>query len=283
MTGLLRSIVLDPRTERAIIALIIVNAIILGLETSETVMASYGPLLQAIDRVILVIFVVEIAARIIIYRRAFFRDPWNVFDFLVVGIALVPATGPFSVLRALRVLRVLRLITRVPSLRRVVGGLLTALPGMGAVGALLCLLFYVFSVMATKLFGAQFPDWFGTLGASAFSLFQIMTLESWSMGIVRPVMDAFPYAWAFFVPFIVVTTFAVLNLFIGIVVNAMQAEQEKVATKARTAERDMIRDETAPLVEEIKALRIEIGTLRQRIGSSDADAVSGSPRMNADL
>ncbi len=265
MTGWLRSFVLDPRTERAIIALIIVNAVILGLETSETVMASYGPLLQAIDRGILAIFVVEIVARIVVFRLAFFRDPWNVFDFLVVGIALVPATGPFSVLRALRILRVLRLITRVPSLRRVVGGLLTALPGMASVGALLCLLFYVFSVMSTKLFGAQFPEWFGTIGASAYSLFQIMTLESWSMGIVRPVMEAFPYAWAFFVPFIMVTTFAVLNLFIGIVVNAMQAEQEKVVTEGRASERDMIREETAPLVEELKALRSEIASLRQRI------------------
>mgnify|MGYP000323936355 CR=1 FL=1 len=281
MTGWLRSIVLDPRTERAVIVLVIVNAIILGLETSETVMASYGPLLQAIDRVILVVFVVEIAARIVVFRRAFFRDPWSVFDFLVVGIALVPATGPFSVLRALRVLRVLRLVTRVPSLRRVVGGLLTALPGMGAVGALLCLLFYVFSVMATTLFGQRFPDWFGTIGASAYSLFQIMTLESWSMGIVRPVMDAFPYAWAFFVPFIVVTTFAVLNLFIGIVVNAMQAEQEKAATEERSTERDMIRDETAPLVEEIKALRLEITKLQQSIQPNGRDAASGSQQMNA--
>lgn len=272
MTAWLRSIVLDPRTERAVIILIIVNALILGLETSATVMASYGPLLVAIDSIILGIFVVEILARIIVFRQSFFRDPWNVFDFLVVAIALVPATGPFSVLRVLRILRVLRLITRVPSLRRVVGGLLTALPGMGSVGALLALLFYMFSVMATKLFGAQFPEWFGSIGASAYSLFQIMTLESWSMGIVRPVMDAYPYAWAFFVPFIVVTTFAVLNLFIGIVVNAMQSEQEKVVAEGREAERDMIRDETAPLVDEIKALRSEIAALRQRI-----DPAPGQP------
>jgi len=274
VTAWLRSIVLDPRTERTVIALIIVNAIILGLETSETVMASYGGLLQAVDRVILMIFVVEIVARVIVFRLAFFRDPWNVFDFLVVGIALVPATGPFSVLRALRILRVLRLITRVPSLRRVVGGLLTALPGMGSVGALLALLFYMFSVMATKLFGAQFPDWFGTLGASAYSLFQIMTLESWSMGIVRPVMAAYPYAWAFFLPFIVVTTFAVLNLFIGIVVNAMQAEQEKVVSEGREAERDRIRDETATLVQEIKALRSEIAALRADLPLSSSSTGS---------
>jgi voltage-gated sodium channel len=263
----LRPIVLDPRTERVIMVLIIINAVVLGLETSKSAMASYGRLLEIIDHVILAVFVVEIGARIIVHREKFFRDPWSLFDFIVVGIALVPATEMFSVLRALRVLRVLRLITSVPSLRRVVGGLITALPGMGAVVALLSLLYYVFAVMATKLFGDQFPEWFGTIGASAYSLFQIMTLESWSMGIVRPVMEKFPYAWAFFVPYIVITTFAVLNLFIGIVVNAMQTEHEKVAEEERAAEREMIHDEATPLVEEIKALRAEISALRQRIES----------------
>ncbi len=256
---------LDPRTERFILTLIVINAVLLGLETSAWVMAAYGTLLTALDRAILAVFVAEIAARIIVHRTSFFRDPWSIFDFIVVGIALVPATETFSVLRALRVLRVLRLITTVPSLRRVVGGLVAALPGMGSVVALLALVFYVFSVIATKLFGAQFPEWFGSLGASAYSLFQIMTLESWSMGIVRPVMEVFPYAWVFFVPFIVVTTFAVLNLFIGIVVNAMQTEHEKSLVQERAAERDIIHDETAPLVIEIKALRHEIADLRQRI------------------
>lgn len=265
MISWLRSIVEDERTERVIVILIIINAIVLGLETSETAMASFGRLLEILDQAILAVFVVEIGARVIVYRGAFFRDPWSIFDFIVVGIALVPTTGAFSVLRALRVLRVLRLITTVPSLRRVIGGLIAALPGMTSVVALLSLLFYVFSVMATKLFGSQFPDWFGSIGASAYSLFQIMTLESWSMGIVRPVMEIYPYAWAFFVPFIVVTTFAVLNLFIGIVVNAMQAEHEKTAAEERAAERDLIHDETMPLVEEIKALRAEIETLRQKI------------------
>lgn len=265
MIDWLKRVVGSPRTERVIMTLIIINALVLGLETNAAVMASYGQLLLLVDQAILAVFVVEIIARIAVHRWSFFRDPWSIFDFIVVGIALVPAAGAFSVLRALRVLRVLRLITTVPSLQRVVGGLITALPGMGSVVVLLSLLFYVFSVMATKLFGAAFPDWFGSIGASAYSLFQIMTLESWSMGIVRPVMKEFPYAWAFFVPYIVVTTFAVLNLFIGIVVNAMQTEHEKAAAEELETEREMIHEETAPLVEEIKALRSEITALRQRI------------------
>jgi voltage-gated sodium channel len=263
----LRKVVLDPRTERFIMAVIILNAIVLGLETSKPIMASYGPVLETLDHIMLGIFVVELTARIAVHRAAFFRDPWSVFDFIVVAIALVPATETFSVLRALRILRVLRLITAVPSLRRVVAGLIAALPGMGSVVALLSLLYYVFSVMATKLFGAAFPEWFGSIGASAYSLFQIMTLESWSMGIVRPVMEKFPYAWAFFVPYIIVTTFAVLNLFIGIVVNAMQTAHSAIEAAEREAEREMIQEESAPILSEVKTMRGEMADMRQQLSA----------------
>lgn len=263
----LRKVVLDPRTERFIMAVIVANAVVLGLETSKTVMASYGRLLETLDHIMLGIFVVELTARIIVHRRAFFRDPWSVFDFIVVAVALVPATETFSVLRALRILRVLRLITAVPSLRRVVAGLIAALPGMGSVVALLTLLYYVFSVMATKLFGDAFPEWFGTIGASAYSLFQIMTLESWSMGIVRPVMEKFPYAWAFFVPYIIVTTFAVLNLFIGIVVNAMQTAHAAIEAAERDAERAIIQEEAAPILTEVKTMRGEMADMRQQLSA----------------
>ncbi len=269
MTAWLRNVVSDPRTERVIIALIVINAVVLGLETSPAIMAQYGPLLTALDNGILAIFVVEIAARIFVHRLKFFRDPWSLFDLAVVGISVAPTSEQFSVLRALRVLRVLRLVTALPSLRRVVGGLIAALPGMGSVVSLLLLLYYVFSVMATKLFAEDFPEWFGSIGASAYSLFQIMTLESWSMGIVRPVMEKHPYAWVFFIPFIIVTTFAALNLFIGVVVNAMQSEQEgeKAAEREaeRAAEREMIEGETAPLVREIRSLKDQIAELRSEV------------------
>jgi voltage-gated sodium channel len=220
----LRAVVESAAFEHTIMVLIIINAVTLGLETSERAMAAAGPLLVGLDRAILAVFVVELAIRFYVRRLAFFRDPWRVFDLIVVGIALLPATGNLSILRAFRILRVLRLVGTIPSMRRVVAGLLIAIPGMGSIALLLALIFYVFSVMATKLFGDAFPAWFGTIGKSAYSLFQIMTLESWSMGIVRPVMEAYPYAWAFFVPFIVITTFAVLNLFVGIIVDAMQSQ-----------------------------------------------------------
>jgi voltage-gated sodium channel len=260
-TAVLKSLIADPRTERAIMILIIINAVILGLETSPTVMASFGTLLTWMDHAILFVFVVELLARFSVQRRAFFKDPWSVFDTLVIAIALVPATGPLQVLRALRILRVLRLITAVPSLKRVVGGLIGALPGMGSVVALLLLIFYVFAVMATKLFGESFPNYFGTLAASIFSLFQIMTLEGWAAEIVRPVMEKYPYAWLFFIPYIVVTSFAVLNLFIGIVVSAMQTEHEAEEAEKRKLEKA----EQVPLVEELRALRTEVASLRSEL------------------
>ena len=251
-----------PRFERTITFLIVVNAIILGLETSERAMAAAGTLLTTIDQMILAVFVIEVAARIFVSGRQAWRDPWLVFDFTVVAIALVPATGDLSVLRALRVLRVLRLISTVSSMCRVVSGLLNALPGMGSIVALLTLLFYVFSVMATKLYGADFPEWFGTVGSSAFSLFQIMTLESWSQGIVRPVMEVHPFAWVFFVPFILATSFTVLNLFIGIIVDAMQSEHEQELEEERAQQKA----EAEHLMEEIRALRRDVAQLGTRIG-----------------
>ena len=220
-------ILLESRKfEIFIITLIVINGVTLGLETDAGVMNRMGTVLLILDKLILGIFTLEVLAKILIYRSRFLRDPWRIFDFLVVSISLIPVSENLSILRALRILRILRLISAMPSLRRVVGGLVAALPGMGSITGLLLLVFYVFSVMATKLYGGDFPDWFGSIGSSAYSLFQIMTLESWSMGIVRPVMEIFPMAWFFFVVFILCTSFTVLNLFIGIIVSAMQAEHE---------------------------------------------------------
>lgn len=255
----LKNLIENARFEQAIVVLIIINAITLGLETYPAVMNNFGSILGLIDQLILAVFVAELIAKFVVYRGEFFKSPWRIFDLVVVGIALVPSAGAFSVLRALRILRVLRLVSVVPSLRKVIGGLLNALPGMGSIMLLLALVFYVFSVMATKLFGADFPQWFGSLGASAYSLFQIMTLESWSMGIVRPVMELFPWAWLFFIPFIACTTFTVLNLFIGVVVSAMQKEHDEDAAGAREA----LHDENTIIIDELRQLRAEIADLKK--------------------
>ena len=220
---------------------------------------------KTVDGVIIIIFAAEVALRIIAFGPAFFRTGWNWFDFLIVGMSLIPSAGNLSVLRSLRILRVLRLISVVPRMRVVVGALLQAIPSMGTVALLLGLIFYVAAVMATKLFGAAFPQWFGTIGESMYSLFQIMTLESWSMGIVRPVMEVFPYAWAFFVPFILLTSFAVLNLFIAIIVDAMQHMQ---AEEAAEIEEGAHREREA-ISHELSALRAEVSALRGAIERRD--------------
>lgn len=254
----LKSLIESRRFEAVITALIVINAATLGLETSPAVVATMGGLLTAIDGIILAIFVIELAARIVVYRTAFFRDPWRIFDLLVVGVALIPATGSFAALRSLRILRVLRLISILPSLRRVVTGFITALPGMGSIILLLGLVFYVFAVMATKLYGESFPDRFGDIGASLYTLFQIMTLEGWSDGIVRPVMEVYPTAWLFFIPFIIATSFTVLNLFIGVIVSAMEEEAKTEAD----AEREAIQEDQDAILREIRALREEIRELK---------------------
>ncbi|MGY6548541.1 MAG: ion transporter [Roseinatronobacter sp.] len=224
----------QPLVRNGILGVIVFNALLLGLETSRSVMAVAAPVIGTLDRLCLSIFVIEIALKLHAQRGAFWRSGWNLFDFLIVGVALVPGAQAFSVLRALRILRLLRVVSVSPNLRRVVEGFIRALPGMGSVFLLMGMLFYIGAVMATTLFRDSFPEWFGDLGNSAYSLFQIMTLESWSMGIVRPVMEIHPFAWAFFIPFIMVTTFAVVNLLVGLIVNSMQdahAEESNQATE----------------------------------------------------
>ena len=258
LRGAVRRRMESPRVQYFITLLIVINAIILGLETVPLAMERYGAFLLAVDHIILGVFVIEILLRIYAHRLAFFRDPWSLFDFTVVAIALVPASGPLAVLRALRILRVLRLLTLVPSMRRVVGALLGSIPGLSSIALVLLLIYYVFAVIATKLFGEHFPQWFGSIGESLYSLFQIMTLESWSMGIVRPVMVEHPYAWIFFIIFILIATFTMLNLFIAIIVNAMQTfteEENRERKEALVETRDHIE---ADLHSELAALRREI-------------------------
>lgn len=266
-----------PRIQFLIMALILVNAVILGLETSSTMMQHWGGLLRRLDQIILGLFVIEIGLRFVAHGWRLLKDPWGLFDTVVIAIALVPASGPLAVLRALRVLRVLRLVSIVPSMKIVVQSLLSALPGMGSIVALLSLVFYVAAVIATQLFGGAFPEWFGTLGASLYTLFQVMTLESWSMGIVRPVMEVYPFAWLYFVPFILIATFMMLNLFIAVIVDAIQNQRERIA--AAKAIKSGASDEVQPehhastlsgvhqelLLEEVRQLREELGSLRSEL------------------
>ena len=256
--------------KNAIMGVIILNAITLGMSTSDYLMGQIGGILSITDNIALTIFVAELLLKFYAYRLAFFRSAWNIFDLLVVGLGLLPRQEGLSALRGLRVIRAMRLLSVVPQMRAVVQALLDALPGMGAVIVMISIVFYVFGVMATLMYGNSFDAWFGTLGRSLYSLFQIMTLESWSMGIVRPVMEQYPSAWAFFVPFIVITAFSVLNLFIGLLVNTMQGAVEEEQEAEFENLRKLVKDETdivdahvLSLTEEVRALRAEIAAMRK--------------------
>ena len=254
----LRTLLDTNKVRYTILGVILFNAILLGLETVEPVMSVAGGAIKVLDTLCLAVFTTELILKLYAFGWKFWRNGWNIFDFIIVGVSLIPGAQGLSVLRALRVLRLLRIVSVAPSLRRVVDGLITALPGMGSVFLLMALIFYIGSVMAVQLFGTTFPDWFGNLPRAAYSLFQIMTLESWSMGIVRPVMEKFPYAWAFFVPFIMVTTFAVVNLLVGLIVNSMQ-DAHHAEDNEKT---DAYRDEIKERLETIEKL------LKERAGSS---------------
>ena len=277
LRGRVRQLVEARWFQRAITVVILINAVTLGLETSATVMDAIGPTLLAFDTLVLGIFVVELLLKLFAYRWGFWRNGWNVFDFIIVAIALMPASGSLSVLRALRILRVLRLLSVVPQMRRVIQALLQAIPGMSSIILVLGLVFYVSAVLATKLFGlVEHPadadglmqEWFGTIPRSMYTLFQVMTLESWSMGIVRPTMDLYPWAWLFFLPFIVITSFAVLNLFIAIIVNAMQSQHEADRAEEEKGRREEAHQDMTRIGEELAALRREVAALRLATGKA---------------
>jgi len=257
-----------PMVERFVIGVIIVNAITLGLETSSSVMEVAGPLIFILDKLALSIFVLELCLRMIGHGKRFFHDPWRVFDFVIITIALVPAGEQVTVLRALRMLRVFRLLTIAPKMRQVVGALLSSIPGLSSIILLLALVYYVFAVMATNLFGTQFPQWFGSITESMYSLFQIMTLESWSMGIVRPIMDVYPLAWIFFVTFILISTFTMLNLFIAVIVDAMQGQNLTHQEEASIVSNNSNQPTEQNVHQHIQAMHDEIRQLRQLIEES---------------
>ena len=256
-----------PAVTNGILGVIIFNAVTLGVSTSATANAQIGGLLDWIDRLVLTIFVAELGLKLFAYRLRFFSSAWNIFDLLVVSVGLLPDKQGLSALRGLRVIRALRLLSVIPQMRAVVQALLDALPGMGAVIVMISIVFYVFGVMATLMYGAAFDVWFGTLGRSLYSLFQIMTLESWSMGIVRPVMEVYPMAWSFFVPFIVITAFSVLNLFIGLLVNTMQSAVEAEAEAEFEQLRDLVRKETDIVDAHVLDLHAEVKALRQELAA----------------
>ena len=247
-----------------IIGLIVLNSITIGFETSDKVMSSIGDTLLLIDKIILAIFVLEITLKLYAYGFSFFKGGWNVFDFSIVAIALFPASGALAILRSLRIFRSLRLIKNVPKLRFIVESLFHSLPSLVWIFVLLALVFYVFSVIGTKLFSADYPQWFGNLGISMFTLFQIMTLEGWAE-ISRTIMGKYPLANIYFILFILLASYTTLNIFIAIVVNTMAEVQQKVGIEGVEKMETIIQDENEELKKDIRSIKEQIIKLEEKI------------------
>ncbi|MEA1956274.1 MAG: ion transporter [Campylobacterota bacterium] len=253
--SIIKEITNSSKFQNFIMGIIILNGITMGFEVSSYYKVDYDNFFEIFNFIVVSIFTIEIIMRISVHKKEFFKDPWSLFDFTIVAISLVPTSDGFEIFRVLRVLRLFRLITIVPQMRKIVTALIKVVPGIASIGALLTLFFYIFAIMSTQLFSEKFPQWFGTLGDSFYTLFQVMTLESWSMGIVRPIMEVYPLAWMFFVPFIFLATFIIINLIIAIVVDAMNEMKDK---------QDIINNDNEIKLEMIK-LQNEIKELKELI------------------
>lgn len=261
----LKNFIEHKNTSNFILFVIIFNSILLGFMTDTSIMEKYGRFLHEACNLCVYIFTIELFIKFYVYGKNFFKDGWNNFDFFIVAISWVPTGGVFSsfrVFRILRALRALRLVTRLEKLRIIVQAIIASIPNVGWASVLLIVIFYIFSIMGTTLFAADFPDWFGSIGKSMYTLFQVMTLESWSMGISRPVMEVYPFAWAYFVPFILVSSFIVMNVIVGVVVNAISEISEEV--KHQKQEK-FIKENQLQLETELSKLKTQISIVEDLI------------------
>ncbi|MFT6866078.1 MAG: voltage-gated sodium channel [Cyclobacteriaceae bacterium] len=255
--------------QNTILGLIILNAITIGMETSPEILEIFGEGLHQLDKFILIIFTIEISLKVVAYRHRFFMNAWNVFDFLIVAIALVPAAGPLHILRTLRILRTARLIKNVPRLKMIMESLIKSIPSIGWIAVLLFIIFYIFAVIGTDLYQAKFPEYFGDMGTTFFTLFQVMTLESWSSGIARPMMEQVPMAYVFFVPFILLATYTTLNVFIAIVVNTMNEINRAEMKEEEERVKDFMHTEHQEMLDYLSSISNKISDLEKKIDQKD--------------
>ncbi len=255
--------------QRFIVFVLVLNAITLGLDTAPSIMARHGELINTINAVIPVIFVIEVGMRLAARGRGFFKESWNIFDIVIISISFLPSGSAFSALRALRVLRVLHVISLVPRMRHVVAAMIRSLPQIGSILALLIVVSYISAVIVTHLYGVDYPELFGSIGASMLTLFQLMTLEGWAAEVVRPVMETHPYSVFLFIPYMLMTAFAILNLFTAVLVDSMQILQQNY-TRERADEQTIhaINHEMLAVKADIQALTNEIKDLNASLNGS---------------
>lgn len=259
--------------QRFIVVVLLLNAATLGMDTSPEIMAKYGDLINSINTIIPIIFVIEVGTRLIARGRGFFKESWNIFDIVIISISFLPSGSAFSALRALRVLRVLHVISLVPRMRHVVAAMIRSLPQIGSILALLVIVSYISAVIVTHLYGFDYPELFGSIGRSMLTLFQLMTLEGWAAEVVRPVMETHPYSVFLFIPYMLMTAFAILNLFTAVLVDSMQILQQNY-TRERADEQT-----THAITQEMLGVKADIQTLTQEVKNL-SDALNTSKKQD---
>lgn len=281
MTELARRITRSATFERFIVAVIIVNAALIGLETEPRFVASLGPAIHSVNAAILGLFVAEAALKILaVWPRpqAYFGNGWNLFDFSIILLSLIPAAGEFAtVARLIRILRVLRLVTTMPRLRLMVATLMRCIPGMGHVLALMGILFYVYGIAGYHLYATHDPAHWGTLGRSLLTLFQIVTLEAWA-DVMYKAMELQHLHWLFFVSFVLLGTFVVVNLFVAVVISSLEESHREVAEA--DARREAPAGHTARA--ELAALRSMLAEVDRRLHSLQAASPESPPSAEPD-
>ena len=254
--------------QRFIVFVLFLNALTLGLETSDEITTTYGSWIGEINDIIPYIFVLEVSARLFARGRGFFKEAWNIFDVVIISVSFLPSGSAFSALRALRILRVLHVISLVPRMRHVVLAMIGSLPQIGSIVALLIIISYISAVIVTHLYGVDYPELFGSIGRSMLTLFQLMTLEGWAAEVVRPVMETHPYSVFLFIPYMLMTAFAILNLFTAVLVDSMQLIQQNYSyERSENETRSIIKTELADVKADLTILTQEIKQLRDELNN----------------
>jgi len=254
------SVVESKLFERSIITVILVNAVVLGLETSQEIMNEYGHILEVLNYIFITIFVIEMLLKLYAYHFNYFRDGWNVFDFIIVFSSLIPTGGVFTGLRILRIFRVLRiprLISGLKPLRKIVSSILRSLPGVAWTVLLMFIVYYVFAIIGIYLFSSDAPEKFGSLGTAFVTLFELMTLSSWQ-NVVIPLTEHNVWAWFYFLIFILAAAFILLNVILGIIVDSLdlQNKEEELEIIEAALEPDASKEEI--LQSEVLKLKVQL-------------------------
>ena len=215
--------IVDSRIFRsAVFGVILLNAVILGLETSPVIKSYAGDALDVLDKICIGFFVVELIMRLCAYRINFFKSGWNIFDLLIVICSLITTIDAISSMRVIRLfreLRTIRLISGLKTMQIIVNAIVKSLPSLAYTACLMLILYYVYAVIGVDLYGKSNPVEFGSIFSTMITLFQLMTFDGWATDLMRPMMELHPYCWMYFVSFVILSAILMLNIVVGIAVN----------------------------------------------------------------